>query len=317
MTTSTLVAKQNLLEEYDSEFLELWADNELNEESKQAELFIDHRKKPSITKTGEHTTAPTNKTITPTKPKLANDIKSRIANNAIIDLGVLLPPPIKEPKTSAVNRVAQGQTNIQSRSAQANRRPFYVRDSTKKPNHLKSEIHVVDEQFIRKKTNRMRLSSVIKPNNFRYNQRVEQPVKITPAIPVQSKPPVANQKNCGGANNEVRGQNTKQICERLNLQVRLRNPLATQRSVATQATFDCSERTELEAKLKAAELKVQQLQHQLLQQQQILSKVDNQPCQKCAKRTNQRNIRHRNNQRKYREFFIANQSASSSAPKTD
>lgn len=110
------------------------------------------------------------------------------------------------------------------------------------------------------------------------------------------------------------GETTKQICRRNNLQIRLRNPLATQRSVAIQSTFDCNKCADFGIQLKAAESKIQQLQQELLQAQ---ANADTQPCLKCAKRTNQRNIRQRNNQRKYREFFIANQTTIDGASKAE
>lgn len=251
MNTSTLVATKRSLDrdsEYDGEFLELWADNELTKEEQEiSELFSG--KRDQVTRESERTPSPF----------------------------------IKRPKPS-----------------QNQRRPSNTRYSPKSANQINkrvaSEIHVVSagQQFIRKKSNQAKHTSDYKPG---YSQPRKRPAEVFSRPTSVAKPTTVVQAN----------QSTRQICDRLNLQVRLNNPLANKRSIAIQTTFESREHTKLEERLKAAELKVQKLQQQLLKQQEAAVAVENPPCQKCAKRTNQRNIRQRINQKKYKEFFVANQ----------
>lgn len=227
----SLVAKRSLENDYDSEFLELWADSELN--SEESALFA--VKKESIVE----------KAIL----KRANEREKSEIRSVII------------------------------------------------PKRIRSEVHTItdavsdsNEQFVRKKTNSARHSSLARV--------------VAPSADEKKVPP---------------SENTKQICQRLNLQVKVRNPQATQQSaeqVAKQVADNCDKCSKLEIQLKRAESKIEQLQQQLCQAQSQ-PKVDSKPCEKCNKRTKQRNIRQRNNQRKYREFFITNSGASVTAPQAE
>lgn len=131
---------------------------------------------------------------------------------------------------------------VSKKPKQDHRRSIHVQHSLKNRNPFKprisSEVHVVsnDQQFVRKKSNQTKHTSDYKPSV----------AKSTAAAQTV--------------------QTTRQICERLNLHVRVKNPLANRRSVATQTTIEHRDCEELETKLKAAELKVQQLQQQLLVQ---------------------------------------------------
>lgn len=172
--------------------------------------------------------------------------------------------------------------------------------------------------FLKRRTqnHRRSIQSVKKVVNPFKRPRIASEVHVIPR-----KQPLTR-KRVGQANVNSRHQNrpavketTSQICERLNLHVRINNPLAKQRSAASQTTFNCDVCTQLESKLKAAEIEIKRLQQQLLEQQ-TSAKVD-QSCQKCSKRTNQRNIRQRNKQKQYRDFFVAQQNETSSAQKTN
>lgn len=66
---------------------------------------------------------------------------------------------------------------------------------------------------------------------------------------------------------------------------------------STQTSFDCNNCLELISRLNAAERRVKDLENQL--------KELNGSCTKCTKRTQQRNIRNRVKQQKFKEFFRA------------
>lgn len=122
-------------------------------------------------------------------------------------------------------------------------------------NELTNEEVEISELFVDQRHERERTPSpFLKRSNPFKAKRVASEIHIVPRKET-------NQVNAGRRRpyqqrKPVVKETTSQICKRLNLHVRINNPLAKTQSVATQASFDCRDCTQLETKLKAAELEV-------------------------------------------------------------
>lgn len=314
----TLVAKRSSPTIEDETFLDLWTDDEFEGNT----LFSDHRKpheKPPK-RAIENTSPTTHKK----PPKSANTTSSAatVIFTATRHSKSSEPPKRTDKKISSVPQVTK--PTFKKPIGRASNSQGASHHSTSRHRQVKSEVHVVsDQQFIRKRTNR--------------NQHSSQPIK--PATVVANNPAVK----------------LTPIDERLNLRVRIRNPLTQQRDQTSQTDGDCRNcqylierlnKTKPSAGIKtstsshdsAIQVNFDCLNcHTLIQQTETLqkqlqecrdankrleaiiqtSKPATESCVKCTKRTNSRNIRNRNKQRQYRQFYAAHHSSETTSSITN
>lgn len=226
----------------DSEFLELWADDEFENNN----LFADNRETCQKPPPKSQQEKKSNETVT--RPLKGRDPQSAIK--------------------SEVHRVEKRTTSVNSKSN-------------------------CDEQFIRRPTSCERHSS-IRAYKIPLRKSPQRLVKVVPRVETTTNPSRREENKKRRISPERPANSARHAAKRT----------CWKRDQETQTASSCNNCKELIVRLTAAEQRIKELEKQLQEA--------NKPCIKCNSRTKQRNIRNRNKQAKYKEFFRAN--ANHSAP---